>query len=126
MQRKSSLVLAALVVLVWLIAGAKLASRASTGRPAGATAQPRIVTVEIRGFKFDPETVTVHAGDIVVWKNDDSVPHTATEDGEDAKPVFDSGSIRSGAAWRYVAQEKGSYSYTCSIHPNMEGKLIVQ
>jgi plastocyanin len=126
MQRKSSLVLAALVLLAGLIAGAKFASRASTRMAAGAAEQPRVVTVEIHGFKFNPETVTVRAGDMVVWKNDDSVPHTATEDSDDAKPVFDSGSIQAGAAWRYVAQDKGSYNYICSIHPNMEGKLIVQ
>jgi plastocyanin len=37
-----------------------------------------VVTVEIREFKFEPETLTVHEGDTVVWKNDEIVPHTAT------------------------------------------------
>jgi len=84
----------------------------------------RDVTVVIRGFKFDPETVTVNQGDTVEWKNEDIVPHTATEGV--AKPAFDSGTIQVGAMWRYVARNKGTYNYTCTLHPNMEGKLIVQ
>jgi plastocyanin len=83
-----------------------------------------MVSVVIRGFRFDPETVTVNQGDTVEWKNDDIVPHTATE--AVSKPSFDSGTIQTGSAWRYVARNKGTYNYTCTLHPNMEGKLIVQ
>src|SRR5215813_11383301 len=85
-----------------------------------------VVTVVIREFKFDPVTVTVHQGDTVEWMNHDNVPHTATEDVEGKKPAFDSGNINTGMAWRYVAQKKGSYTYICTLHPNMQGTLIVQ
>jgi plastocyanin len=104
--------LAALIAVVVLVAGERKA-----------TAQPKVVTVAIREFKFEPATVTVHQGDTVEWKNDDSVPHTATADGQAA---FDSGSIQTGATWRYVAGTKGTYNYTCTFHPTMKGELIVQ
>jgi len=84
----------------------------------------KIATVVIHGFKFEPATVTVHAGETVEWKNDGIVPHTVTADGE--RPAFDSGSINPGSTWRYVARTKGTYNYTCAYHPNMIGKLIVQ
>ena len=90
---------------------------------AGSTA-PQVVTVEIRNFSFQPATVTVHPGDTVEWKNDDTTPHTATAD--TPKPGFDSGAIQSGAKWRYDAREKGTYNYICTFHPYMKGKLIVQ
>ena len=80
----------------------------------------------IRDFKFEPATLTVDAGDIVEWQNDDILPHTATADGEGQKAAFDSGTIQTGAAWRFVARNKGRYNYTCTLHPNMDGKLIVQ
>ncbi|MBV8273638.1 MAG: cupredoxin family copper-binding protein [Verrucomicrobia bacterium] len=120
MHRKRSLKLAALVVLavLALIAATRFLSHASAGRPG--------VTVAIRDFKFEPATVTVHVGENVQWKNEDFVPHTATADGEAQKPAFDSGTINTGAAWRYVASKKGTYNYTCTRHPNMKGKLIVQ
>ena len=114
-----------LLAVLALIAATGFPSLASSGRPANSgSAQPKVVTVVIRGFKFDPETVTVNQGDTVEWKNEDIVPHTATEDV--AKPAFDSGKIQVGAMWRYVARNKGTYNYTCTFHPNMEGKLIVQ
>ena len=85
---------------------------------------PKVVTVEIHNFAFQPATVTVHPGDTVEWKNEDSAPHTATA--VTPKPGFDSGPIKSGATWRYNAQEKGTYNYICTIHPYMKGQLIVQ
>jgi plastocyanin len=118
MHRNPSPTLATLVLLGMLIAvvGILVACKPSK-------APPKVVAVTIRDFKYAPEKVTVHEGDTVEWKNDDSVPHTATADG---KPAFDSGSIGTGAAWRYVAGAKGSYNYTCTFHPNMKGELIVQ
>ena len=88
------------------------------------SAPPKVVSVAIRDFKFEPATVTVHEGDTVEWKNADNVAHTATADGQ--KPAFDSGSLSTGATSRYVAGTKGTYNYTCTIHPNMKGELIVQ
>ena len=114
-----------LVAALALLAAMGFPSHASAGRPSSsASAQPKTVTVVIRGFKFEPATVTVNPGDTVEWKNNDIVPHTATEDV--SKPSFNSGTIEVGAAWRYIARNKGTYDYTCTFHPNMEGKLIVQ
>ena len=114
-----------LLAVLALMSAAGFPPRASAGRPVNSqNASTKTVTVVIRGFKFDPETVTVNQGDTVEWKNEDIVPHTATEDV--VKPAFDSGTIQVGAMWRYVARNKGTYNYTCTFHPNMEGKLIVQ
>ena len=129
MNRKPSLASATLVLLATLalIAAAGFPSLASASRSAGPGSAPqKMVTVTIRSFKFEPATVTVNVGDIVEWKNDDIVPHTATADGEAQKPVFDSGTIKTGATWRYLARNKGTYNYTCTLHPNMKGELIVQ
>ena len=129
MHRKLSLASATLVGLAGLalIAAAGFPSHASAGRPANPASAPgKVVTVVIREFRFEPATVSVHAGDTVEWKNDDFVPHTATAEGEAHKLAFDSSTIRTGAAWRCVVREKGTYNYTCTRHPNMKGKLIVQ
>ena len=127
MRRNTSSASRTLVLLavLALMSAAGFPPHASAGLPANSqSASTKTVTVVIRGFKFDPETVTVNQGDTVEWKNEDIVPHTATEDV--AKPAFDSGTIQVGAMWRYVARNKGTYNYTCTLHPNMEGKLIVQ
>ena len=96
----------------------------SPGSVEARSVAPNVVTVEIRSFEFEPATVTVHPGDKVEWKNEDSASHTATA--QSPKPGFDSGVISSGAKWRYDARDKGTYNYICTIHPYMKGKLIVQ
>lgn len=82
---------------------------------------PKIHTVVIKGFKFVPDQLEVTAGDTVIWKNEDIVPHTAT-----ARKVFDSKGIESGESWKYVAKEKGTHAYICTFHPTMKGQLVVK
>jgi len=116
MHVKASLASATLVLLAGLalIAAAGFPSPASAG-----SAPPKVVTVVIREFEFEPATVTVHAGETVEWKNDDIVPHTATADSKARKPVFDSGTIDTGATWRYVARSsvRRAMKLTCYTSP---------
>lgn len=77
--------------------------------------------VLIKGFKFVPERLEVEAGDTVIWKNEDIVPHTAT-----AKKVFDSKKLDQGQSWSYVAKQKGRHPYICLYHPTMTGELFVK
>ena len=80
-------------------------------------------TIEIKQLKFLPPVVTVHPGDKVQWTNNDIVPHTATT----VDKGFDSGSIGVGETWTLTAPaKKGDYFYTCTFHPNMKAKLVVQ
>ena len=86
-----------------------------------AQAAPATHTVTIDAFEFKPATLTVKQGDGVVWRNADPVPHTAT-----AKGTFDSGSLATGASWRYTAAKKGRFDYVCTLHPTMKGVLVVE
>lgn len=79
-------------------------------------------TVLIKDFKYVPEVLTVKAGDVVIWKNEDIVPHTATAN----EKSFDSKNIGSKASWKYVANKPGNFPYICAYHPTMKAKLIVK
>lgn len=81
---------------------------------------PAAHPVEIRGFRYLPDTVVAAPGDTVVWTNADVVPHTATARG------WDTGQIGAGASGRIVAERPGTYPYVCAYHPNMRGTLIVR
>lgn len=95
---------------------------AGSPEPSSAVAKSKTRTVVLRGMKYLPATLIVNAGDTVVWKNEDVVPHTATA----GNKSFDSGSIEPGASWSYAAKRKGTYLYYCAFHPNTRGKLIVR
>jgi plastocyanin len=77
--------------------------------------------VEMRGMEFHPAVLDVRAGDTITWINGDMVPHTATAAGH-----WDTGPLSQEAKGRFVALEKGEWSYVCTLHPTMSGKLVVR
>ena len=107
--------------LVWLLA--VLALVAGPWLAAGAaTRKPATHTITIEGSRFDPSTLTVAAGDKVVWVNKDPFPHTATA----RAGSFNSQSIAAGQSWTYAAAKQGNFAYTCTFHPTMRGTLQVK
>ena len=91
--------------------------------PAAQGRKPATHTITIDAASFQPATLTIKAGDTVVWVNRDMMPHTATASG--AKP-FDSGALAAGKSWKRVFKTKGELPYVCIFHPTMKGKLIVR
>jgi len=79
-------------------------------------------SVNISGFAYIPQTLTVFVGTTVTWTNNDSVVHTVTSDNN----LFDSGNIATGATFSHTFEQKGTFNYHCTIHPFMTGKIIVE
>ena len=79
--------------------------------------------ITISDFKFSPGTLRVKDGARIKVANDDSAPHTVTADDGHS---FDSGTVDSGASTSISAPAAGTYSYHCTIHSFMKGKLVVQ
>ena len=80
-------------------------------------------TITIEGMKFQPQELTVAAGDIVVWANKDLVAHTATSANAD---IFDSKLIAPNTSWRFTARKAGDFAYVCTYHPTMKAMLHVK
>lgn len=78
-------------------------------------------TVTIQLMKFIPEELNVNAGDTVIWINKGLVAHTV-KSYQDNK--FYSDTLQPGKTWTFVA--KDSATYYCSIHPTMQGKLVLK
>ena len=76
----------------------------------------------IKNMAFSPAQITVPAGSTVRWTNQDSIPHTVTAD----NGKFNSGNLSSGNSFEFTFTTPGTYSYHCSIHPNMKGTIVVQ
>lgn len=93
--------------------------RAREGKPAIDHGQS--VLVEIKKHTYDPDSITVPVGTHVVWRNFDSVPHTATS----TNGLFDSGIMDEGENFSYTFQDPGTYDYYCPIHPYMKARVIV-
>lgn len=87
----------------------------------GCGTRPVSHTVVMSGIAYAPLAVQAAAGDTVVFRNDDPVPHTVTAD----HGAFDSGDVLPGRSWRWVARQKGRQGYHCTYHPNMTGTLVI-
>jgi len=86
----------------------------------GTTPGTQTDKVNISNFAFEPSTITVTAGTTVTWTNQDSVAHTVVSD------TFKSGNLSQGQAFQFKFDTKGTYNYSCSIHPTMKGTVIVE
>jgi plastocyanin len=108
-----------MIAVVLLFAGSSrvTASNSSNDQPSGAN-----TAVNIDNFVFGPQTITVPVGATVTWTNKDDIPHTAVStDG-----VFKSKVMDTDEKFSYTFAKPGTYSYYCSIHPKMTGKVVVQ
>jgi plastocyanin len=99
-----------------------LAAASLFGPPALAAA-PAPVTVHIANFVFDKDTVEVVPGQTVTWINDDDAPHTVVSDD---KKTFRSKVLDTGEQFSFTFGAAGTYSYFCSVHPHMTGKVVVK
>ena len=95
--------------------------------PAGANAPPSGYTSgQKTTFGFGPDTVTVVIGvnNTIYWINNDVAVHTATSD-NGVSPSFDTGNIAAGATAQVTLTTPGTYTYHCTYHSWMQGKIIV-
>jgi uncharacterized protein (TIGR03118 family) len=84
--------------------------------------QPQASLANIANFAFVPPTITIASGTPVQWTNQDGLAHTVTAD--DAS--FQSGSLEHNDTYSQTFSAAGTYSYHCSIHPFMKGKIVVR
>ena len=87
---------------------------------------------------YDPPVLSISVGDSITWYNDDKEGHTVTS-GEGSgrfgwmsdnfgspDDKFDSGRFMPGESWHFKFEESGTFPYFCTIHPWMEGVVIVE
>jgi plastocyanin len=104
-----------IAMLLLLFAGSPRVT--ANDQPSAANAE-----VKIDNFVFGPDTLTVPVGATVTWTNKDDIPHTTVStDG-----VFKSKVMDTDEKFSYTFAKAGTYSYYCTIHPKMTGKVVVQ
>ncbi len=70
---------------------------------------------------FSPTSVTIAVGDTVTWHNTGQAPHNATAD----DGSFKTPDLNNGQSASHTFTQAGTFSYICTIHPNMHGTIRV-
>lgn len=79
--------------------------------------------IEIKGYKFSPETMTVKVGTTVTWTNQDNVRHSVIVDGTDGPK---SELLAKGESYSYTFKTAGTFNYFCGPHPYMKASVTVE
>jgi amicyanin len=95
---------------------------ARTAEKLAANAPATSPAVRIDNFTFTPATITVPAGTAVTWINGDDIPHTVTAANND----FRSKVMDTDQQYSFTFTKPGTYEYFCSLHPHMQGRVIVK
>lgn len=87
---------------------------------------------------YIPSQITINQNDTVTWINKDTEGHTVTSgqgDGLESlvnkkqgtkNGIFDSGMFKPRTNWTHQFERPGAFTYFCTIHPWMEGSIIVK
>ena len=99
-----------------------IADPAGTAPQIGVT-EVRVVAHPGQNHFFDPPVIQVRVGNTVTWHFEDtddgeSVPHDVVGE-EFASPILSEGTFS------HTFTEVGSYPYTCTLHPLMNGRVEV-
>jgi plastocyanin len=106
-----------------LLALVAVAAIGCSGGGAGAAAASPVATTSVdlpKSYKFEPTAITVAAGVIVTWTNDDNFTHSVRIEG--GEPVV----MKPGEQATHTFDAPGTYRYDCSFHPqDMTGTVVV-
>lgn len=99
----------------------------AAGSPVVGTAGVSLGTPAVRiaatdQLQFAPSTQALHVGDVIQWTNTGTVAHTVTFD---SQPYLSDPTLAPGATWEIRLTQAGTYPYRCTIHPGMNGTLVV-
>lgn len=85
---------------------------------------PGGTAVTMQSITFEPNSLSVKAGDTVTWTNEESVGHDVTADDGSFKSG-PPGGMKQGDSFEHKFDEAGSFSYKCTVHSNMIGAVEV-
>jgi plastocyanin len=90
----------------------------------GLRAEAATAQVVIDDYAFLPAELRVSLGTVVTWENRDSSPHNVASS---VNPrAFRSRTMAPGETFEFTFATPGTHRYFCSLHPHMQGLVIVE
>ena len=77
--------------------------------------------VAIQGMAFSPASLNVQPGDVIVFTNMDSAPHTATAN----NGSWDTGRLNRGQSAQLTITAGMDSNYFCAFHRGMKGSFSI-
>jgi len=76
---------------------------------------------------YIPPLIVIESGKQVTWVNEDSAFHSVTSGFYNMpSDLFDSGYLDPSESFTFTFNYSGAYDYFCTLHPWMNGQVIVE
>ena len=123
------------LVVMLVLAGALLglaACGSSSSKPKPPAAPTNLrgqtsIEIDAKNNQFSPADVIVDVGTKVTWRNTDAVVHNIKKsaDAVDFGAPFGTDAFGPTQTYSFTFAKVGTYTYTCTIHTLMDGKITV-
>lgn len=128
--RKQLLIIALAVVFVGSAAWLILRSRSDNTQPEAVVPPSSTAQVRISEDGFEPSTLVVKQGTVVIWKNDDTEAHRVAANpfpSHGELPSLDSqDNIAPQSDFAYTFTNKGTFHYHDELNPDRNATIIVE
>jgi plastocyanin len=91
----------------------------ASGGSAGEVSSVDGPTVAVHDYAFEPAALTVEPGVTITWVWEGRAPHNVIGEGFQSED-------QSSGTFRHTFEQVGTYRYECTIHPGMEGSVVVE
>jgi plastocyanin len=91
--------------------------------PSSGVSSTKPQSVVMKNIQFNPKKITVPPGATVKWTNEDTTAHDVT--GSEFKSGS-SGGLTPGDTYSHTFNRMGTFKYRCTVHPGMEGTVVVK
>ena len=75
-------------------------------------------------YLFQPSSLTITAGSVVVWIDNSDAPHTVTSDPSAPSAFNTTQNVTQGKTFALQFNQAGTYHYHCNIHPTTMKAVI--
>ena len=75
-------------------------------------------------YIFQPASITITAGSIVIWIDNSDAPHTVTSDPSAPSAFNTTQNVTQGKTFALQFNQAGTYHYHCNIHPTTMKAVI--
>lgn len=119
--RRFAFLIVAAVAAVGLASCSDDSSSSSSSAALSSAVPVSAATVKITSDGFDPDAVTVPAGDAVTFTNNDNQDHRVVAD----NGSFDTGTLRPGESTVVLLADAGTVKFKDSLDPSLTGQVEV-
>ncbi len=118
-----SVAAAGLLALALAACGGDEGSGSTTVSTAKGATGATVDKIDVKDFRFNPESTTVKTGTAVTWTFSDSSDHNVESVG--TSELKKSPDLADGKTYQFTFTKAGTVEYRCGIHNSMTGTIVV-